>query len=85
MTITMLVRIEPIQYGTAARVVGLPLAGHGRDAERAIASLTRGVQAWCHGLQAAGVLEESLRSHGIKWRDVGKDVQIEAQVVPITT
>jgi len=85
MTVTMQVRIEQIQSGTAARAVGLPLAGHGRDANRAVASLTRGVQAWCHGLRAAGVLEESLRSHGMTWRDGGNEVQIEAQIVPITT
>lgn len=67
-TIEVQVRIGPIQNGAAAVAVDLPLAGHGRDQDRAVASLMRGVLAWCHGLEATGALEGALGDRGMRWR-----------------
>jgi hypothetical protein len=67
-TVEVLVRIGQIQNGAAAVAVALPLAGHGRDQDRAVASLMRGVLAWCHGLEATGALEGALGERGMRWR-----------------
>jgi hypothetical protein len=67
-TIELLVRVEQIQNGAAAVAMQLPLAGHGRDPDRAVASLMRGVLAWCHGLEATGALEGALGDRGMRWR-----------------
>jgi hypothetical protein len=82
MTINLLVRVETIQSGAAARAVNLPLAGHGRDPDRAVASLVRGVVAWGHGLAATGELEAALSGRGIRWQADEHDLTIAPEVVP---
>ena len=67
-TIEVRVRVEQIQNGTAAVAIELPLAGHGRDQDRAVGSLMRAVLAWCHGLEATGALEGALGGRGMQWR-----------------
>lgn len=81
MTIRPVVEIGPIRNGVAARVHSLGLAGHGRDPARAVAALERGVLAWCHGLAATGVLQESLERRGVEWHDTGEGIVVDPQVL----
>ena len=81
MTVRPVVEIWPIRNGVAARVQSMGLAGHGRDPARAVADLERGVLAWCHGLAATGVLQESLELRGIEWHDAGEGIVVDAQVL----
>jgi hypothetical protein len=81
MIIDLQLRVGGIQGGMAARAVSVPLAGHGRDQDRAVASLVRAVLAWCHGLQADGALEQALRDRGIRWRSDGHDLTVQPNVL----
>ena len=81
MTIRPVVEIGPIRNGVAARVRALGFAGHGRDRPRAVADVERGVLAWCHGLAAAGVLQESLERRGIEWQAEGEGIFVDPQVL----
>ena len=72
-----------IKNGVAARSVELGLAGHGKDAPRAIDSLHRGVLAYCRGLERANLLRESLTKRGIRFEEDGLADIISLEILPV--
>jgi hypothetical protein len=67
----MQVRVEAsivrTQRGVLAQCKTLGLTGGGRQADEAVASLRRGVTAWCTGLRRQDALTEALQRRGIHW------------------
>lgn len=65
MTIIPTVTITAIQGGQAARAVEIGLTGHGRDQDRAVASLRSMLRTWARCLSEAGELERTLTRLGV--------------------
>jgi hypothetical protein len=80
MVVSPYVEISEIFGGVAARASELGLTGHGRDDAHALASLERGVVAWCHGLAADGSLEDVLTRQGVEWRQEGEGISLEMRL-----
>jgi hypothetical protein len=68
MRVTVHAAIRPTRHGGAlAPCKELRLTGGGRTQAEAVASLRRGVTAWCAGLQRQHALDNALERHGIQW------------------
>lgn len=70
----------PAGRSVLARAESVKLAALGSYNEEAITALTRGVSAWCSGLQKVGVLRENLERRGLKWEG---DVEGAVRVIPV--
>jgi hypothetical protein len=63
--------------GVLARCERLRLAGGGRSQAEAVASLRRGVAAWCAGLERQHALDDALERRGVRWVDDGDRLTVE--------
>lgn len=83
MTIVPVVTVTEIKGGMAARATEIGLAGHGRDRERAMASLRSMVRTWARCLSDEGELERTLARLGVVARPDGDglNVDLDAQLV----
>lgn len=52
-----------------------------RQHDEHLESLELGMLAWCHGLAATGVLQETLERRGIEWHGEGDGILLEPQVL----
>lgn len=84
MTIEPTVTVTKIKGGVAAKAVEIGLAGHGRDQERALASLQSMVRTWASCLLAAGELERSLVRLGIATRSDTEELRVDTTARRIT-
>jgi hypothetical protein len=83
MTIAPVVTVTEIKGGIAARAVEIGLAGHGRDRERAIASLRSMVRTWARCLLEDGELERTLARLGVATQEGGEglDIDLDTDIV----
>ena len=63
--------------GTEARAPQLHLTAHGITDYEALASLERGILAWCISLESVGELERALRQKHMKWETDGEQIIVE--------
>ena len=80
MTIRPTVSVERIRAGIAARASEIGLACHGRDEERALASLRVTLGIWARAISQDGDLEPTLARLGVLWDDAGTGVVVEPAV-----
>lgn len=85
MTIHPSVSIEPIPSGVAARLPEIGMACHGRDADRALASVRSTVAIWARALASDGTLPQTLARLGVAWEDRGRGIVIEPTVAGVTS
>lgn len=80
-TIHPTVKIEPVRGGVAARASEIGVSGHGRDTDRAVASVRSIVGIWARSLAASGQLEQALARLGVSWEDSGPTIDIKPRVL----
>jgi hypothetical protein len=61
------VSVRTTQRGVFAQCRQLRLTGGGHSEAEAVASLRRGVTAWCTGLERQHALDDALQRRGIQW------------------
>ena len=77
MTIRPVVTVESCRAGIAARAREIGLACHGRDEERAMASIRVTLGIWARLLATEGDLEGTLARLGVLWDDAGAGLSVE--------
>jgi hypothetical protein len=84
MTIRPVVSVEEIRSGVAVRAREIGLACHGRDEERAMASMRHTLGIWARALESEGALEGALYRCGVLWDANGAGIVIEPAVSAVT-
>lgn len=84
MTIVPTVTITAIQGGIAARAVEIGLAGHGRDQDRAVASLRSMLRTWVRCLAEDGELERTLARLGVVAVPGGDTIEFDIRPQQVT-
>lgn len=84
MTIIPTVTVMAIQGGVAARAVEIGLAGHGRDQDRAVASLRSMLRTWARCLSEDGELERTLARLGVVAVPGGDTIEVDIQPKQVT-
>lgn len=84
MTIMPVVTVTEIRGGIAARASEIGLAGHGRDQERAMASLRSVVATWARCLAEAGELERTLARRGVASNEGDDALRVELVLGDVT-
>ena len=77
MTIIPTVTITEIRGGIAAEAVEIGLAGHGRDQDRAVASLRSMLRTWARCLSEDGELERTLARLGVVVVPGGDTIEVD--------
>jgi hypothetical protein len=67
MRVSIEASVRTTQRGVLAQCKKLRLTGGGHSEAEAIASLRRGVTAWCTGLERQHALDDALQRRGIQW------------------
>lgn len=84
MTIRPVVTVEPIRAGIAVRAREIGLACHGRDEERALASMRSTLGIWARLIAAEGTLEPTLARLGVLRDQEGRGIVVEPTVIAVT-
>src|SRR5260221_13023808 len=84
-TIRPSVFIEPIYSGVAARLPEIGMACHGRDADRALASVRSTVAIWARALASDGTLKKTLARLGVVWEETRRGRLVVPTLAGVTS